>query len=65
MSISMLMMYVSFVGMFLLILAMGLIVWSRAKLRGLFGGIITFLAYFCLVAGALIILYVTFSGPTR
>ncbi|MFD1449980.1 MULTISPECIES: DUF2768 domain-containing protein [Oceanobacillus] len=64
-SISMLMMYISFVGMFLLILAMGLIVWSRTKLRGWFSGIITFLAYLCLISGALIILYVTFSGPTR
>ncbi|MFC4664070.1 MULTISPECIES: DUF2768 family protein [Oceanobacillus] len=64
-SVSMLMMYISFVGMFLLILATGLIVWSRTKLRGWFGSIITFLAYISLVSGALIILYVTFSGPTR
>ncbi|MFD1065256.1 DUF2768 family protein [Oceanobacillus locisalsi] len=65
MSVSMLMMYISFVGMFLLILATGLIVWSRTKLKGWFGSIVTLIAYLSLVSGALIILFVTFSGPTR
>nr|WP_067725444.1 DUF2768 domain-containing protein [Oceanobacillus damuensis] len=65
MSVSMLMMYISFVGMFLLILAIGLIVLSRNKLRGWLAGIVTFLAYLCLITGGFIILYVVLSGPTR
>jgi hypothetical protein len=64
-SLSMLMMYISFLGMFLLILAIGLIVLSRTKLKGWLAGIVTFLAYICLIAGGLIILYVVLSGPTR
>ncbi|WP_249871876.1 DUF2768 domain-containing protein [Oceanobacillus saliphilus] len=65
MSISMLMMYISFVGMFLLILAIGLIVLSRHKLKGWLAGIVSLLAYICLITGGLIILYVVLSGPTR
>ncbi|WP_087971540.1 DUF2768 domain-containing protein [Oceanobacillus rekensis] len=65
MSVSMLMMYISFLGMFLLILAIGLIVLSRTKLKGWLARIVTFLAYICLIAGGLIILYVVLSGPTR
>ncbi|WP_375544817.1 DUF2768 domain-containing protein [Oceanobacillus kimchii] len=64
-SISMFMMYVSFAGMFLLILAMGLIVWSRSKLRGWVQVVVSLLAYLCLICGGFIILYVVFSGPTR
>ncbi|GGH68857.1 hypothetical protein GCM10010978_02290 [Compostibacillus humi] len=65
MSISMLKMYISFAGMILLILAMGLIYLSRNKLKGWVAGIISLLAYICLVLGGLIILYIVFSGPTR
>ncbi|WP_339227966.1 DUF2768 domain-containing protein [Oceanobacillus sp. FSL K6-2867] len=65
MSLSMLMMYISFVGMFLLILAIGLIVLSRNKLKGWLAGIVSFLAYLSLISGGLIILYVVLSGPTR
>jgi len=65
MSLSMLMMYISFAGMLLLILAIGLIVLSRKKLKGFLAGTVSFLAYICLIAGGLIILFVVFSGPTR
>ncbi len=58
-------MYVSFAGMILLFLAMGLIWLSRQKLKGWIAGIVSLLAYFSLVSGALIILFVVFTGPTR
>lgn len=64
-SVSMLMMYIAFVGMILLILAIGLIVLSRSKLKGWLAGMVSFLAYICLITGGLIILYVVLSGPTR
>lgn len=64
MSDSMLMMYVSFGGMALLLLAMALIMLSRTKLRGFLKAITALLAYFSLAAGALIILFVVLSGPT-
>ncbi|PAV29505.1 hypothetical protein CIL05_11610 [Virgibacillus profundi] len=64
MSTAMLKMYISFAGMILLILAIGLILLSRYKLKGWLAGIITVLAYICLVIGGLIILYIVFSGPT-
>lgn len=65
MSLSMLKMYISFAGMIFLFLAMGLIYVSRRFLKGWFGGIVSLIAYLCLFAGAIIILYVVFSGPTR
>ncbi|WP_010650685.1 DUF2768 domain-containing protein [Oceanobacillus massiliensis] len=65
MSVSMLMMYISFVGMFLLILSIGLIVLSRNKLKGWLAGVVSILAYLSLISGGLIILYVVLSGPTR
>ena len=65
MNISMLKMYISFAGMILLFLAMGLIWLSRRKLKGWIAGIISLLAYISLVSGALIIIFVVFTGPTR
>ncbi|HLR66334.1 DUF2768 domain-containing protein [Virgibacillus alimentarius] len=64
MSVSMLKMYVSFAGMILLLLAIGLILLSRYKLKGFLAGIVSFLAYISFILGALIILYIVFSGPT-
>ncbi|OZU90103.1 hypothetical protein CIL03_02890 [Virgibacillus indicus] len=64
MSLSMLKMYISFAGMILLILSIGLILLSRYKLHGVIAGIVSVLAYICLVVGGLIILYIVFSGPT-
>ncbi|HLQ84304.1 MAG TPA: DUF2768 domain-containing protein [Pseudogracilibacillus sp.] len=55
---------ISFVGIGLLILALTLITLSRRKLKGIFGGIVSFLAYICLIVGALIVFYVVISGPT-
>ncbi|MCM3738853.1 DUF2768 domain-containing protein [Oceanobacillus luteolus] len=65
MSISMLKMYISFVGMILLFIALGLIWLSRKKLTGWLANVISLLAYFSLVSGAIIILFVVFTGPTR
>lgn len=65
MSISMLKMYISFAGMIFLFLAMGLIYVSRRFLKGWFGALISIIAYICLFAGGIIILYVVFTGPTR
>lgn len=64
MSIPMLKMWISFAGMFLLILAIGLILLSRYKLKGWLAGFVSILAYLSLVSGGLIILYIVFSGPT-
>ncbi|SER13518.1 Protein of unknown function [Gracilibacillus ureilyticus] len=64
MSASMLMMWVSFAGMFALFLAIGLILLSRYKLKGIFAAITALLAYIFLVAGGLIIAFVVLRGPT-
>ncbi|MFC4557394.1 DUF2768 domain-containing protein [Virgibacillus kekensis] len=64
MSESMLKMYISFGGMALLLVAIGLILLSRYKLKGIFAGIVAVLAYLSLFTGGLIILYIVFSGPT-
>jgi len=64
MSISMLKMYISFAGMLFLFLAIGLILLSRYKLKGWLAGIVSFLAYISLLLGAVIIIYVVFTGPT-
>lgn len=64
MSVSMLKMYISFAGMILLILAIGLILLSRYKLKGLFAGVVSLFAYISFILGGIIILYIVFSGPT-
>ncbi|HLS08291.1 DUF2768 domain-containing protein [Lentibacillus sp.] len=64
MSESMLNMWISFVGMGLLLLAMGLILLSRYKLKGIFSGIVSLMAYLSLLFGTIIILYIVFTGPT-
>ncbi|MBP1949557.1 DUF2768 domain-containing protein [Virgibacillus litoralis] len=64
MSVSMLKMYISFGGMALLLLAIGLVILSRYKLKGFLAGIVSVLAYLSLVIGGIIILYIVFSGPT-
>ncbi|WP_077358093.1 DUF2768 domain-containing protein [Virgibacillus halodenitrificans] len=64
MSQSMLNMYISFAGMLLLFLAIGLIWLSRNKLNGWLSGISSILAYISLLLGSIIILYIVFSGPT-
>ncbi len=64
MSVSMLKMYISFAGIIFLFLAMGLIWLSRNKLKGWLAGIVSFLAFLSLLLGALIIIYIVFTGPT-
>lgn len=64
MSLSMLKMWISFAGIFFLLLAWGLIWLGRNVLKGWLGGIVSFLAYISLLLGAIIILYIVFSGPT-
>jgi len=57
-------MWVSFGGMVLLILAVGLILLSRHFFKGILKVIFSFLAYVSLILGGLIIVYVVLSGPT-
>lgn len=64
MSVSMLKMYISFVGIILLFLALGLIWLSRTKLKGWLAGVVSLLAYISLVSGGFIIVYIVFTGPT-
>lgn len=64
MSLSMLKMWISFAGIFFLLLAWGLIWLGRSKLKGLLSGIVSLLAYLSLILGGLIIVYIVFSGPT-
>ncbi len=60
----MLKMYISFAGMIFLFLAIGLILLSRYKLKGILAVIVSILAYIFLISGGLIIFYIVFSGPT-
>lgn len=55
---------ISFIGIGLLILAIVFIQLARRKLSGIIGGIVSFIAYICLIIGALIVLYIVFTGPT-
>ncbi|WP_047980038.1 DUF2768 domain-containing protein [Ornithinibacillus contaminans] len=64
MSESMLKMWISFAGMGFLVLAIGLVILSRHKLKGIFAMIISFFAYVSLFLGGIIILYIVFSGPS-
>jgi len=64
MSESMLNMYISFAGMIFMFLAIGLIMLSRFKLKGLISGIVAILAYIFMILAGIIIFYIVFSGPT-
>jgi len=64
MSESLLKMYISFAGIIFLFISVGLIFLSRYKLKGFFAGIVSLIAYISLVLGAIIILWVVFTGPT-
>lgn len=64
MSLSMLKMWVSIAGMVFLILAIGLILLSRYKLKGFLAGLVSLLAYIFLFVGGIIIVYIVLSGPT-
>jgi len=55
---------ISFVGIGLLILAIVFIQLARRKLTGVFGGIVSFIAYIFLIVGAIIVIFIVISGPT-
>lgn len=55
---------ISFVGIFALIIAIALISWSRRKLDGIIGALVTLLAYICMLVGAVIVIFIVISGPT-
>lgn len=55
---------ISFVGIGLLILSIILIQLARRKMSGVFGVIVSFIAYICLIIGAIIVFYIVISGPT-
>jgi len=57
-------MWVSFAGIILLIVSIGLILLSRHVLKGFLKGIFSILAYLTLILGSLIIIYIVLSGPT-
>lgn len=64
MSRAMLNMYISFAGIIFMFLAIGLIMLSRYKLKGVLQVITTFIAYVCMILSGLIIFYVVISGPS-
>ncbi|MGM7635397.1 DUF2768 domain-containing protein [Bacillus sp. Hm123] len=65
MSTAMLNMWISFVGMGLMILAVMMIYLSRYKIKNSFFKFISAtLAYACLIIGGMIMVYIVFSGPT-
>ena len=64
MSTSMLNMYISFAGIIFMFLALGLIMLSRYKLKGILAGVVAVLAYIFMILSGLIIFYIVFSGPT-
>ncbi|MFG6114514.1 Protein of unknown function [Thalassobacillus cyri] len=64
MSLSMLNMYISFAGIIFMFLAIGLIMLSRYKLKGIVAGIVAAFAYIFMILSGLIIFYIVFSGPT-
>lgn len=57
-------MWISFIAMFLMIGAAGLIVLSRSKLRGFFKTIIAIIAYLLFFLAALLMLFVIMSTPS-
>lgn len=64
MSESMLNMYISFAGMIFMFVAIGLIMFSRAKLSGVFRVVTAIIAYICMILAGIIIFYIVLSGPT-
>lgn len=60
----MLNMYISFAGIIFMFLAIGLIMLSRYKLKGIVAGIVAAFAYIFMILSGLIIFYIVFSGPT-
>lgn len=64
MSASMMNMWISFIGMGLMILSVFAIYVSRYKLKNVFlKALSALLAYACMIIGGLIMVYIVFSGP--
>lgn len=63
MSAGLIQMWISFVGIILLLVAIGLILLSRHKLKGFLAVFVSILAYICFILGSLIIFYIVFSVP--
>ncbi|MEN1969145.1 DUF2768 domain-containing protein [Lentibacillus sp. N15] len=63
MTVGLIKMWISFAGIILLLVSIGLILLSRYKLRGFFAGIVSVFAYLCFILGGIIIFYIVFSGP--
>lgn len=57
-------MWVSFAGIFLLVLAVAFISLSRYKLKGILAKIFALIAYLSLIIATFIIIFIVFSGPT-
>lgn len=57
-------MWVSFAGIILLIVSVGLILLSRHVLKGILKAIVSVLAYLSFLLGGIIIIYIVLSGPT-
>lgn len=55
---------ISFLGIAALVLAIVLISWSRQRLSGILGMIVSTIAFLCLLFGGLVVLFIVFSGPT-
>ena len=55
---------ISFIGIGLLILAIVFIQLARKKLSGILSGIVSVIAYLCLIIGALIVFFIVVGGPT-
>lgn len=55
---------ISFAGIGLLIISIALITVSRSKLKGFIGSIVSAIAYICFIVGAIIVVFIVFSGPT-
>jgi hypothetical protein len=56
-------MWLSFVAMGMMIVAALLIMFTRAKLKGVFRYIFSFVAYFVMIFGGLLMFLVVASGP--
>lgn len=61
---AMMKMWVSFAGIAFLIIAFILISLSRYKMSGWLARIVAFIAFLLLVLGALITVFIVFSGPS-
>lgn|GEM_PF-353470 len=57
-------MWVSFIGLFLMFVSVGGVVWGREKLSGIPQKIVFFISFICLVVAGIIVFLIVFGGPT-